>query len=59
MVCVINLLHLFAGVSSISLTLDIWSSNAKEDYLSVVAHYVNPDWQLERRVIGFMLISFW
>jgi hypothetical protein len=52
-------MHLFAGVSSISLTLDIWSGNAKEDYLSVVAHYVNPDWQLERRVIGFMLISFW
>jgi hypothetical protein len=24
-------------------TSDIWSGNAKEDYLSVVVHYVNPD----------------
>jgi hypothetical protein len=32
--------------SSIALTSDIWSSNAKEDYISVVAHYVNADWEL-------------
>jgi hypothetical protein len=49
----------FAGVTFVSLTSDIyiWSGNAKEDYLSVVAHYVNPDWQLEKRVIGFRLID--
>ena len=29
------------AASSISLTSDIWSGNAKEDYVSVVAHYVN------------------
>ena len=28
---------------SVALTLDIWSSNAKEDYISVVAHYVSVD----------------
>jgi hypothetical protein len=27
-------------VSSVCLTSDIWSGNAKEDYLSVVVHYV-------------------
>jgi hypothetical protein len=40
-----NLIASFAGVSSVSLTSDIWSGNAKEDHLIVVAHYVNPDWQ--------------
>jgi hypothetical protein len=29
------------AASSISLTSDIWSGNAKEDYISVVCHYVN------------------
>jgi hypothetical protein len=32
--------------SSVTLTLDIWSGNAKQDYISVVAHYVNVDWEL-------------
>jgi hypothetical protein len=31
------------GASSVSLTSDIWSGNAKEDYISVVAHYVSAD----------------
>jgi hypothetical protein len=29
--------------SSVALTSDIWFGNAKEDYISVVAHYVNAD----------------
>ena len=32
--------------SSVALTSDIWSGNAKEDYISVVAHYMNADWEL-------------
>jgi hypothetical protein len=52
-----NLIASFAGVTSVSLTSGIWFGNAKGDYLSVVAHYVNPDWQLEKRVIGFRLID--
>ena len=39
------------------LTSDIWSGNAKEDYLNVVAHYINSDWQLEKRMLGLMLID--
>jgi hypothetical protein len=39
------------------LTSDIWSGNAKEDYLSVVANYVNVDRQLEKRIIGLKLID--
>lgn len=44
-------------VSSVSLTSDIWSSNAKEDYLSVVAYFVSADWELEKRVIAVRLID--
>ena len=45
------------SVSSVGLTSDIWSGNAKEDYLSVICHYVNSDWQLEKRVLGLSLID--
>lgn len=31
---------------SVSVTSDIWSSRAREDYLSVVVHFVDDDWQL-------------
>jgi hypothetical protein len=46
-----------SSVSCVALTSDIWSGNAKEDYISVVAHYVNVDWVLEKRVIGMRLID--
>ena len=53
-----NLKHIvFPGVNSICLTSDIWSGNAKEDYITVVAHFINSDWQLKKHVIGFRLIE--
>jgi hypothetical protein len=45
------------SVSFFALTSDIWSGNAKEDYLSMVAHYMNADWQLEKRIIGLGLVG--
>jgi hypothetical protein len=45
------------SITSIAITSDIWSGNAKEDYLSVVDHYVSKDWLLEKRVIGLRLIE--
>ncbi|WVZ93147.1 hypothetical protein U9M48_039153 [Paspalum notatum var. saurae] len=45
------------NVSSVAITSDIWSGNAKEDYLSVVIHYVNSAWELEKRIIGLRLID--
>jgi hypothetical protein len=52
------LIHdLLPACSSVSLTSDIWSGNAKEDYISVVAHYVGADWELYKKVIGFRLIE--
>jgi hypothetical protein len=46
-----------SGASSIALTSDIWSGNAKEDYISVVAHYVSADWELQKKVIALRLIE--
>ena len=52
------LMHsLLPACSSVSITSDIWSGNAKEDYVSVVAHYVGADWELHKKVIGFRLIE--
>jgi hypothetical protein len=45
------------GASSIALTSDIWSGNSKEDYISVVAHYVSADWELQKKVIDLRLIE--
>ena len=35
-----------SDASFVALTLDICSSNAKEHYISVVAHFVSADWEL-------------
>jgi hypothetical protein len=48
---------LLSDASCVCLTSDIWSDNAKEDYLSVVVHFVTTDWELEKRIIGFRLID--
>jgi hypothetical protein len=46
-----KIIETLAAASSIALTSDIWSGNAKEDYLSVVVHFVSADWELEKRII--------
>jgi hypothetical protein len=46
-----------SSVSSVALTSDIWSGKAKEDYISVVAHYVNSNWSLEKRLHGLRPIE--
>jgi hypothetical protein len=45
-----------SNACSVALTSNIWSGNAKEDYISVVAHYVNANWEL-KKVIGLRLIE--
>ena len=45
--------HVLSVVSYVALTSDIWSGNAKEDFITVVAHYVSADWELQKKVIGF------
>jgi len=51
------LMDCLTACSSVAITSDIWNGNAKEDYLSVVAHFVNSDWELEKRLIGLRLID--
>jgi sarcosine oxidase delta subunit len=38
-----TLKNVLSATSCVALTSDIWSGNVKEDYISVVAHYVNAD----------------
>jgi hypothetical protein len=45
------------SISRVALTSDIWSGNAKEDYISVFAHFVNEDWDLHKRIIAMRLID--
>ena len=42
---------------SVSITSDIWSGRAKQDYLSVVAHFIDDDWQIQKRIMGLRLID--
>ena len=44
------------GTFNVALTSDIWSGRAKEDYLSVVIHYIDSDWVIQKRIIGFRLV---
>jgi hypothetical protein len=54
----VNLIGTFKNdVGSVCLTSDIWSGKAKEDYLSVVAHFVNSKWELEKRLLALRLID--
>ncbi|KAJ1288909.1 hypothetical protein BS78_02G124400 [Paspalum vaginatum] len=52
-----KILEKLKSFSYVGLTSDIWNGNVKEDYLSVVAHFVNPDWQLEKRILAMRLID--
>jgi hypothetical protein len=55
--CAEQLINVLKSVSSVALTSDIWSGKAKEDYISVVAHFVNSDWCLEKRLLGIRPIE--
>ena len=49
--------ELGSSTFSVSITSDIWNGLAKQDYITVVAHYVSSSWDLNKRVIGFELID--
>jgi hypothetical protein len=49
--------ELLNAASCVCLTSDIWSGNAKEDYLSVVFHFVTNDLELEKHVVGMRWID--
>jgi hypothetical protein len=41
-------------VESISLTTDLWTSNQNVQYMSLVAHYIDVNWELKCRVLNFV-----
>ena len=41
----------------IALTSDIWGANSKQDYLSVVAHYLDSRWIMQKRIIDFRVVD--
>ena len=37
--------------SSMALTMDIWTSMAIQAYMTVTAHYIDPNWKLQNFVL--------
>ena len=44
--------------ATISCTSDLWEGCNKIGYLCVTAHYVDDDWVLQKRIIGFRLCPY-
>ena len=40
-----------------ALTSNIWSSGTSYDYIGVCCQYIDKDWNVEKRIIGFILID--
>ncbi|KAK0604709.1 hypothetical protein LWI29_018579 [Acer saccharum] len=43
---------------SVALTSDIWNACSKQDYLCVTGHYLNSDWKLTKRILGFRPMDY-
>ncbi|KAK3193683.1 hypothetical protein Dsin_024993 [Dipteronia sinensis] len=43
---------------SIALTSDIWNACSKQDYLCVTGHYLDSDWRLTKKILGFRPMDF-
>ncbi|KAJ0576191.1 putative transcription factor/ chromatin remodeling BED-type(Zn) family [Helianthus annuus] len=41
------------NVDMISVTRDCWTSNQTIGYMCLTAHYIDSDWKLQKRIIGF------
>ena len=39
--------------AKVSLSLDCWSSSTRLSFMAVMAHFINKDWQLCEKLIGF------
>jgi hypothetical protein len=48
-----KLTKIFKCVDRISLTSDCWTSNQTIGYMCLTAHYIDSDWKLQKRIIGF------
>ncbi|XP_046542896.1 E3 SUMO-protein ligase ZBED1-like [Haliotis rubra] len=46
-----SVMESIARASSMAVTTDGWTSRSTESYITITAHYVNEDWQLENPVL--------
>ncbi|KAJ4791497.1 Zinc finger BED domain-containing protein DAYSLEEPER [Rhynchospora pubera] len=52
-----KLKKIFKKVDLISLTSDCWTSNQTISYMCVTAHYIDEEWQMQKRIISFNELS--
>lgn len=41
----------------VCLTTDTWTSNTQQNYMCITAHFIDNDWQLHKKIIGFFLVK--
>ena len=52
-----RLKSLLESVSKISLTTDMWkSSHQVVEYMVITGHFIDPDWNLQKRVLSFVKV---
>lgn len=40
-----------------SCTMDVWTSNQNKGYLCVTGHFIDEDWNIQKRIINFMYLG--
>lgn len=52
-----NLLNLLSGIhGNVSLTLDLWTSNQTLGYVFLTGHFIDADWNLQRRILNVVTV---
>ncbi|CAN6374533.1 unnamed protein product [Urochloa humidicola] len=41
----------------VCLTTDTWTANTQQNYMCVTAHFIDSDWNLHKKIIGFFLVK--
>ena len=41
----------------VALTSDVWSNGTSHDYICICSHFIDKDWNVEKRLIGFKIMD--
>ena len=41
----------------VALTSDVWSSGTSHDYICICSHFIDKDWNVQKRLIGFKVMD--
>ena len=41
----------------VELTSDVWSSGISHDYICICSHFIDKDWNVQKRLIGFKVMD--